>query len=126
MTLPESNAQAPPSSKQPVCVMVCSVGVGLSHRIGTPVETVASFGTKYGEPLSMMMAVYGAVAVVCHGTRRDTATKATMTGIFVVMFVLLQTNMSLCWRERFASPPTDHSIMRKNQTIAGFDASLCP
>jgi hypothetical protein len=36
---------------------VCSVGVGFSHLMGAPEETVADFGTKYGDPLSMVMAV---------------------------------------------------------------------
>jgi hypothetical protein len=50
--------------------------VGFSHLIGAPVDTVADFGTKYGEPLSMMMAVYGGVAEVGHALQTNMAITA--------------------------------------------------
>src|SRR5215831_9072087 len=44
-TIPESNAQVSPSSRQPLWVIVCSVGVGLSHRIAMWLETVTEYRT---------------------------------------------------------------------------------
>lgn len=49
---------------QPSWVIVCSVGVGLSHRIGVPVVTVAAEGEKYGDAFSMVISKCGGVAVL--------------------------------------------------------------
>jgi len=72
----ESKAQGP-SVMQPSWVIVCSVGVGLSHRIGVPVVTVAMGGEKYGDPFSMVISKCGEVAVL--GTTPNMSTAHMMT-----------------------------------------------
>ena len=61
------------------------MAVGLSHLIEAPLETVADFGTKYGEPLSIMMAVCGGVAVVGQGANNPSNNIAMSICVFMVV-----------------------------------------
>lgn len=61
---PESKRQGVPSSTQPLCVTVWSVGVGFSQRTGLPLVTTAFAGAKYGEPSSIIICVAMGMAVV--------------------------------------------------------------
>src|SRR5574341_1288514 len=83
-TIPESNTQSAPSSKQPLWVMVCSVGLGLSHRIAIRLETVTDFGTKYGDPFSMGSCVKSTVASVGQAPNKAPVIIARMTNLRVI------------------------------------------
>ena len=64
---------------------MCSVAVEFSHLTGAPLGMVADFGTKYGDPLSMMMAVYGGVVVVGQAVKSPSDRVAMIICVFIVV-----------------------------------------